>query len=223
MQAPAFRARVDLPALALAAVLAGRRPGASGAAAPGDLRPGHPPRLRHRHAGRDRPRQPGPVRRRPQEGRVRDLRGRREAGDHLVRADARRPHLQPDRCRPPRRRRKGIILPPARPTSDAAGRIFIIFVDDLHLDFRNTGRIRDLFKRISKELIHEGDMFGIVSTGPSSLAIDLTYDRKRLEQAIRRSAAAGCGRRRSSTGARGRRGRRRSATGRTWRSARRTT
>ena len=34
-----------------------------------------------------------------------------------------------------------------RPTSDAAGRIFLIFVDDLHLDFRNTGRIRDLFKR----------------------------------------------------------------------------
>jgi hypothetical protein len=43
----------------------------------------------------------------------------------------------------------GIILPPARPTNDAAGRIFIIFVDDLHLDFRNTGRIRDLFKKVA--------------------------------------------------------------------------
>src|SRR5688572_13803992 len=43
----------------------------------------------------------------------------------------------------------GIILPPARPTNDAAGRIFVIFVDDLHLDFRNTGRIRDLFKKVA--------------------------------------------------------------------------
>ncbi len=62
----------------------------------------------------------------------------------------------------------------------------MIFVDDLHLDFRNTGRIRELFKKISKELIHDGDMFGIVSTGPSSLAVDLTYDRKRLDEAIKK-------------------------------------
>ena len=72
-----------------------------------------------------------------------------------------------------------------------SGRIFLIFVDDLHLDFRNTGRIRELFKKISKELIHDGDMFGIVSTGPSSLAIDLTYDRKRLDEAIKKISGNG--------------------------------
>ena len=92
---------------------------------------------------------------------------------------------------PPAPAQEGIILPSARPTNDAAGRIFLIFVDDLHLDFRNTGRIRDLFKKISKDLIHDGDMFGIVSTGPSSLAIDLTYDRKRLDQAIEKIAGNG--------------------------------
>ena len=86
---------------------------------------------------------------------------------------------------------EGIILPPTRPTSDASGRIFLIFVDDLHLDFRNTGRIRELFKKIAKDLIHDGDMFGIVSTGPSSLSIDLTYDRKRLDQAIEKISGAG--------------------------------
>jgi len=87
---------------------------------------------------------------------------------------------------PPPPPQEGIILPTARPRNDAAGRIFLIIVDDLHLDFRNTGRIRDLFKRISRTLVHEGDMFGIVSTGPSSLAIDLTYDRKVLDEAIKR-------------------------------------
>jgi VWFA-related protein len=92
---------------------------------------------------------------------------------------------------PPPPPQEGIILPPARPANDAAGRIFLIFVDDLHLDFRNTGRIRELFKKIAKELIHEGDMFGIVSTGPSSLAVDLTYDRKRLDQAINKITGSG--------------------------------
>ena len=92
---------------------------------------------------------------------------------------------------PPAPVAEGILLPPARPATDAAGRIFFIFVDDLHLDFRNTGRIRELFKKISEELVHEGDMFGIVSTGPSSIAIDLTYDRRRLTEAIKKISGAG--------------------------------
>lgn len=92
---------------------------------------------------------------------------------------------------PPPIAEEGIILPPPRPTNDAAGRVFLIFVDDLHLDFRNTPRIRELFKKISKELIHEGDMFGIVSTGPSSLSIDMTYDRRRLDDAIKKITGSG--------------------------------
>ena len=92
---------------------------------------------------------------------------------------------------PPAPVQEGIILPPVRPTNDAAGRIFLSLVDDLHLDFRNTGRNRDQYKQISKELIHEGDMFGIVSTGPSSIAIDLTYDRKRLDEALDKISGAG--------------------------------
>lgn len=92
---------------------------------------------------------------------------------------------------PPPPAEEGIILPAARPRTDAAGRIFLLFVDDLHLDFQQTGRIRDLFKRISNTLIHDGDMFGVVSTGPSSLAIDLTYDRKRLDEAIKKISGGG--------------------------------
>ena len=92
---------------------------------------------------------------------------------------------------PPPPVQEGILLPPPRPTNDASGRIFLIFVDDLHMDFRNTGRIRDLFKRIRKELIHEGDMFGIVSTGPSSISVEMTYDVKRLDEAINKIAGNG--------------------------------
>jgi VWFA-related protein len=83
---------------------------------------------------------------------------------------------------------EGIILPPPKPRTDVSGRIFLFFVDDLHLQFHNTGRIRQLFTKISKELVHEGDMFGIVSSGPSSLAIDMTYDKSRLDEAIKKIA-----------------------------------
>lgn len=92
---------------------------------------------------------------------------------------------------PPPPSEEGVILPPSRPRNDTTGRIFLIIVDDLHLDFRNTGRIRDLFKKVSRDLIHEGDMFSIVSTGPSSLAIDPTYDRKVLDEAIKKITGNG--------------------------------
>jgi VWFA-related protein len=85
---------------------------------------------------------------------------------------------------------EGIILPPSRPKTDVSGRIFLFFVDDLHLQFHNTGRVRDLFKRISKELVHDGDMFGIVSSGPSSIAVDMTYDKARLDEAIKKIAGS---------------------------------
>ena len=94
---------------------------------------------------------------------------------------------------PPAPVAEGIILPAARITNDAAGRVFLIFIDDLHLEFDLTPRTRDLMKRIMRNLIHEGDMFGIVSTGPSSIAEDLTYDRQVLEAAIERVTGSGLG------------------------------
>ncbi len=81
---------------------------------------------------------------------------------------------------------EGIILPTARPRSDTAGRVFMLYVDDLHMEADETPRIRDLFKRISRNLVHEGDLFAIVSSGPSSIAIDFTYDRDLLDSAISR-------------------------------------
>ena len=86
--------------------------------------------------------------------------------------------------------REGVLLPPARPAGDSSGRIFLIFVDDLHMNFRDTGRIRELFKKITQELVHEGDLFGMVSSGLSSIVVDLTYDRRRLDEAIHKISGA---------------------------------
>jgi VWFA-related protein len=85
---------------------------------------------------------------------------------------------------PPPPTPEGILLPPRRVVNDTSGRIFLFFVDDLHLQFQQSGRVRALFQKISKLLVHEGDLFGIVSSGPSSISIDMTYDKKRLDEAI---------------------------------------
>ena len=81
---------------------------------------------------------------------------------------------------------EGIVLPPSRPTNDASGRIFVIVLDDLHIQFDQTARLRALVRRMLSLLIHEGDLFTIVSTGTSSIAEPLTYDRQVLESAIER-------------------------------------
>jgi VWFA-related protein len=52
------------------------------------------------------------------------------------------------------------------------------------LQFQSGPRVRELFKKISTLLLHEGDMFGIVSSGTSSISIQLTYDKKRIDEVI---------------------------------------
>lgn len=85
-------------------------------------------------------------------------------------------------ARPP----EGLILPQAaRPAAaDNSGRVFLFFVDDLHLQVEQTSRVRALLGQISQQLLHEGDLFGILSSGPSSIRVDMTYDRGRMREAI---------------------------------------
>ena len=86
---------------------------------------------------------------------------------------------------------EGIVLPSSRPANVTAGRIFVLFVDDLHLVTSSTPKVRQVFKEIADTLIHEGDLFGIISTGPSSLSIDMTYDRAMLYSALGRITGDG--------------------------------
>jgi VWFA-related protein len=92
---------------------------------------------------------------------------------------------------PPAPVQEGIILPRSRPTNDAAGRVFLVFIDDLHLDFNQTPRLRTLLKDMLKNLIHDGDMFGVVSTGTSSIEQQLTYDRQILESISNKVSGGG--------------------------------
>jgi VWFA-related protein len=85
----------------------------------------------------------------------------------------------------------GIIVPDARPPIAGEGRVFLVFIDDAHLEPSQTPRIRDLFRRIAKRLIHQGDLFGILSSGTSSIEIEPTYDHRRLEEAERKIMGTG--------------------------------
>ena len=87
--------------------------------------------------------------------------------------------------------KEGLILPPSPPMADQSGRVFIIFVDDMHIQFKNTSQTRTILRNIRDTLIHD-DLVGIVSTGYSSLAVDVTYDvqHKRLNEAISRTSGS---------------------------------
>jgi VWFA-related protein len=71
---------------------------------------------------------------------------------------------------------EGLILPRARPQSDVSGRIFIIFIDDLHFTTTDTPRVRQLLEQVRDTLIHQDDLVGFVSTGPSAIEVNPVYD-----------------------------------------------
>jgi len=65
---------------------------------------------------------------------------------------------------------------------------WLIIVDDLHLDFRNTGHLRTLIRTIAAELIRDGDQVAVYSTGPSSVSVAWTYDRTVVDSVVKKIA-----------------------------------
>lgn len=87
---------------------------------------------------------------------------------------------------------EGIVLPASRRTmADTAGRVFLIFVDDLHFEPELTPHVRRLLQTVLDTLIHDGDFVAIVSSGPSYLEVGPTYDRKLLAEAPRKIRGSG--------------------------------
>jgi len=83
-----------------------------------------------------------------------------------------------------------ITLSRVRAAAQDTGVTWLIFVDDLHLDFLNTGHIRKLLRSIASELIRDGDAFVLRSSGPSP-SIPFTTNRSLLDAAIGRVAGNG--------------------------------
>ncbi len=95
---------------------------------------------------------------------------------------------------PPRRLPDGVVLPPPPPpfaAGDAGGRLFVVLIDDLNIEGGLTLRTRAAFEQWAENVVREGDLFGIVSTGPSAIAIDVTDDRGLLAMAAARITGDG--------------------------------
>jgi VWFA-related protein len=94
---------------------------------------------------------------------------------------------------PPQPADTGLILPRTRPATDISGRIFIIFIDDMHLLAGDSPKVRSVLRELRDTVLHEGDLIGYVSTGFSSIATDLSYDYKfkRFNEAIDKVMGSG--------------------------------
>ena len=87
---------------------------------------------------------------------------------------AARPRPKASCCRPPKPR-----------ADDTAGRVLLIFIDDLHFEPEITPHVRKVMQTIGDTLIHDGDLVAVVSSGPS-------YHRDRPD--LRQEARHGGGR-----------------------------
>ncbi len=79
---------------------------------------------------------------------------------------------------------EGIILPGTAPANQIAGRIFIIFVDAMHLEPQSTPRVRHFIKDVVDILVHDGDLVGLISNDSAGTAIDITYDRELVKASV---------------------------------------
>ena len=88
---------------------------------------------------------------------------------------------------------EGLILPPTKQSSDTSGRIFIIFIDDLHLQALDSPQVRRVLGMIRDTVIHENDLVGLVSTGYSSIEVDVQYDyqHRRFNESIKKVMGSG--------------------------------
>jgi len=73
----------------------------------------------------------------------------------------------------------------------AASRTFLLFVDDLHLEFRSTPVLRDLARGLVARLTRDGDQWAIVTPGTSSVSLAPTADIAAVEAEIRRVTGGG--------------------------------
>lgn len=83
---------------------------------------------------------------------------------------------------------EGIVLPPSRRPADTdeSGRVIIIFIDDLHFEVDYTPHVRRLVQQVVDNLLHEGDLVAMVSSGPSAIEIAPTLDHKLIASAATR-------------------------------------
>jgi hypothetical protein len=72
------------------------------------------------------------------------------------------------------------------PAATSAQVVWLIFVDDLHLDFVTTGRLRDVLRTVASTLGEGAALIGVQSSGPSMASLPPSTDPVSRDAAIRR-------------------------------------
>jgi VWFA-related protein len=86
---------------------------------------------------------------------------------------------------------EGIVLPTRRVVQDVAGRVVFIFVDDFHIEPEFTPHVKRIVEDLAKNLLHDGDLVAMLSSGPSAIATGLTYDRRLVADSAARIRGSG--------------------------------
>jgi VWFA-related protein len=86
---------------------------------------------------------------------------------------------------------EGIVLPTRRVVQDVAGRVVFIFVDDFHIEAEFTPHVKRIIEDLARNLLHDGDLVAMLSSGPSSIATGLTYDRRLVADSASRIRGSG--------------------------------
>jgi VWFA-related protein len=86
----------------------------------------------------------------------------------------------------------GLVLPRPKPrVADAAGRVVLVFIDDLHFEPELSPHVRRVMQTIGDTLLHEGDLVTVLSSGPSFIEIGPTYDKKTAMEAVGKIRGSG--------------------------------
>jgi hypothetical protein len=75
--------------------------------------------------------------------------------------------------------------------AQSPARTILFFVDDMHMDFRDTPRLRTLVARLGRELAREGDAWGMATAGYSSVSVAPTTDWNGVAVEVTRLTAGG--------------------------------
>jgi hypothetical protein len=75
-----------------------------------------------------------------------------------------------------------VMHQPRAQSLQAASVAWMLFVDDMHLDFRNTGRLRTFARTVVNELAQERDLIAMWTSGPSAVFTDFTASGAPLPQ-----------------------------------------
>ena len=73
-----------------------------------------------------------------------------------------------------------VSLPLAASRVQSTAAVWLIVIDDLHIEFQSSGRLRTMLNAVVEALVVKGDYSSAVSTGPSTIAVDPATDRAPL-------------------------------------------